>query len=168
MRYQNLLDSYCIKRFTEPELFQGKNVPEELWENSIPTVLLAEHMRNHLGFPITVSGDGNGGYRTWEDHLKVYEKINKDRLDRGKEPIKVPEQSMHLLFNAFDLCPVSGKLSEVFQMKDFLLKQPYRIKVFWKKEEITIHTGITGIGVYSWGVHLDTRGLMGRKAPARW
>lgn len=158
MTLQNLFDHYNIKHFTAAEVLKAKTVPQELWINIIPTVVLADHCRDEVGFPITLSGP-NAGYRTWEDHAKVYKQLG--------QPITTG--SLHLDFNALDLKPVSGEKMELDVMKDFLLNQNYELQINWGKSIVTINKGITGIGRnYGTFVHLDTRGVLGRLHPARW
>lgn len=57
--------------------------------------------------------------------------------------IKGSEQSLHMAFNAFDLRPLDAPLHALAQ---WLHRHPQRASI--------------GLGCYSWGLHLDTRGLL--------
>lgn len=59
--------------------------------------------------------------------------------------------SLHMTCNAFDVSVIGKTPKEVY---DWLDAHPNRV--------------VMGLGLYSSFVHVDTRGLIGRPAPARW
>lgn len=145
MILSELIEKYKIQHFTASEIFRkcSKIPPHEYVENIIPTLLIADAMRDDLGFGIRV----NSAYR--------------DPIHNKK--IGGVSDSLHLIFNALDLAPAdeSGDLEEMkkWLRKDFYI--PYK--------GINLNPNWCGMGLnYNSFVHIDTRGLHGRKAPARW
>ena len=61
------------------------------------------------------------------------------------------DHSLHVAFNAIDLLPRGADPVDVGQ----------RLLLFPSADKL-------GIGVYRTFVHIDTRGMLGRRAPARW
>lgn len=94
-------------------------------------LILWTHVRITIGVALTVGSL----YRTWLHHLAEYDLINKNRKKLGLEPTKVPQDSAHLYGMAIDI-HCKGDVKE-------------KIIALAKK------LGVGGIGVYSWGVHLD-------------
>lgn len=112
--------------------------PARMFRNILPTVEVADWLREEFG-PLVV----NSGYRD-----PLYNEA------AGGEP-----HSLHLAFNALDLRSVDGATPE--QMAAYL--------------ETHRFARMMGIGLYGPGytagpafLHLDTRGLLNRPAPARW
>lgn len=52
----------------------------------------------------------NSGFRTTEDHLRIYKEINDKRKAKGLEPVKIPMSSKHLYASAIDLEDSNSKL----------------------------------------------------------
>lgn len=54
--------------------------------------------------PMVINNDHNKarGYRTHEQHYLIYEKINKQRQEKGLNPVRVPTESKHLFGLAAD------------------------------------------------------------------
>ena len=58
--------------------------------------------------PMTITS----GYRTKEEHYRIYQTINSARLASGKQPITIPTKSMHLIGAAADVADADGSLKE--------------------------------------------------------
>ena len=54
----------------------------------------------------------NSGYRTKEDHFRIYEKINRERASKGLAMLPVPMGSNHLIGAAADISDPLGTLKE--------------------------------------------------------
>lgn len=145
MTLQSLLNKYEINNFTEHEIRQvSSEIPEELYENAIPTLLVIQKMREELGFPMTF----NSAYRDKEKNKEV----------GGSKT------SLHMKFNAFDTRPVSNDPYELALMQEWLLKAKYDVVY----NDIAISQRHMGIGLYDTFLHIDSRGLIGYASPARW
>lgn len=164
MTLQALLNKYEIKHFTEHEIRQVSSaiIPVHLYENIIPTLLVLDAMRKELGFPITLTD----GFRTWEDHERIYHDINTERVKLGKTLIAVPNSSAHLSFNALDSRPTDRGGIKLMEMKTWL-KQFKESDIVYKDKKL--NNSLMGIGFsYRTFVHSDTRYFIGRETPARW
>lgn len=150
-RLQKLMTDYKIEYFSAAELFipMRSFPPEEMYPNIIPTLIVADSLRECCGFPIVVTSS----YRNKAHNQEV-----------GGSP-----DSLHLIFNALDLRPmVPSEYSielmhyyfDEFTCADLPRHYEFDATQFTQKD--------MGIGRYDSFVHIDTRGLMGRKAPARW
>jgi len=128
-----LFDVCKIRYFTVEELTKGKSIPYEYIKNIMPTIAFTDKMRGSLMIPITI----NSSYRD--------EALNKE--------IGGVRNSLHLVFNALDISPVSGKLEDLNEMKEYV-----RIN----------RTNQMGVGYYTTFIHLDFRGELGRKSPVTW
>lgn len=132
-----------IKHFTAKEILNGRDVPDELLDNIIPTVRVLDLLREKYGKAIYI----NSTYRDKDYNKAVGGKKN----------------SLHLDFNAIDFTVVNKKD----------LKQLYETLDAWDKTDnlfdfLPKRTGNMGIGLYDNFIHLDTRSTLNRKAPARW
>lgn len=130
-----------ISHFNTAEITKGKEIPEELQWNIERTLIFLDMMRKDLGFKMLISNS----YRTWEDHLDIYKSL-------GKTLSQVPKRSLHLMFNAVDVMPLSMCKKQITEMHDYVTKKRF--------------FGM-GVGYYPWGLHLDTRGVLGRRS-ATW
>lgn len=65
-------------------------------------------VRRLYGQPMTI----NSGYRTKEDHFRIYEKINEARKKNGQDEIRIPMGSCHLIGAAADIADHDQKLKE--------------------------------------------------------
>lgn len=54
----------------------------------------------------------NSGYRTREDHFRIYNEINKERGKKGLEELTIPWKSNHLIGAAADLHDPFGSLKK--------------------------------------------------------
>jgi len=52
-------------------------------------------------------------FRSREHHLRIYNKINKDRVLAGLNPLTIPFGSKHLVLQAFDCVPKNRPISEL-------------------------------------------------------
>lgn len=65
-------------------------------------------VRAKWGKPMTVTS----GYRTLQDHLRIYSEINARRRKKGLPPMRIPAGSRHLSGQAVDISDPDGKLHE--------------------------------------------------------
>jgi len=148
---QKLMTEYGIEYFSAAELFipMKSFPPEELYPNIIPTLIVADSLRECCGFPISVSSS----YRNKAHNQEV-----------GGSP-----NSLHLVFNALDLRPMMPQEHAIelmhYYFEDYTCEDHPR---FYEFDATKFTQKDMGIGLYNWGLHIDTRGLMGRSVPARW
>ena len=141
---QEELNRHGIKHFTSNEVLRGWDVPEQLLFNIIPTLRILESVRNYFSIPIYVLG----GYRDPE-----YNKA-----------VKGAKNSLHLIFNAIDF--TVGDRRKLQKIHTFLNKlDEGQLMTF---RFLPKFSGNFGIGIYDSFIHLDTRSIFKRKAPARW
>lgn len=137
-----ILRRYGVWSFTPQELASEKAgvPPVNLWDNALLTVLRLQKIRDYFDLPIYVNTKTNyrRGYR------------NK----KSNEAVGGASGSIHMSFNAFDFSIPGVPPRECYHEA---------LKLFPEAE-----TSLWGLGLYPTFVHLDTRGLIGRKAPARW
>ena len=134
-RAHELCDVGREKRVTRPrgkvEVVRLEAPPRALWPNIIPTLHVAEWLRERCGKPIDVTS----GYRD-----PAYNAANGGA-----------EAGLHQDFCALDIVVRDWVPLDVALL---LLDHP--------------DARLLGIWPYSGWVHVDTRGLLGRVAPARW
>jgi hypothetical protein len=87
---KNKLEYYKITNFTIDEITMGRNIPEQLLWNILPTIRVLQELRSKYDKPIFI----NSSYRS-----PAYNK-----LVRGKK------KSLHLDFNAIDFTVVIKKI----------------------------------------------------------
>lgn len=130
-----------LRYFTDKELKNGQSIPEGLENNIEPTALVLDELRHVFGSPIYI----NSTYRSPEYNKSVGGKPN----------------SLHLKYNAID-----------FTVKDkSKLPMLYNLLVEWDARhnfDFLPKAGSMGLGIYDTFIHLDTRQILGRRAPARW
>lgn len=130
-----------FKYFTQRELEMGKTIPDCLYPNIIPTAKVLDALRQWYGKPIYI----NSTYRSPEYNRAI-----------GGSKF-----SLHLEFNAIDF--------SVENKKD--LSKLYNKLVEWDKDyhfTSLPKRNCMGLGLYKTFIHLDTRGVLGRKSPSRW
>lgn len=141
------IKKFGIKHFTLEELLRASNrvPPEKYCDNIIPTLLVADAMREDLGFRIIVPS----AFRT----------PSHNEFEGGEV------WSLHLKFNALDLQADPFTEDRLTEMQNWLLSD---WKVGYNGGFITPDD--CGIGTsYETIIHIDTRGICtDRKAPARW
>lgn len=102
----------------------------------------AEYLRNHYGVPWRITST----YRTSRHELKICRDMGK-----GEEYAqKLAKTSQHVTGHAFDSQPVENHAEIV---SDLAYQFTTRGEVFKALRKL----GITGFGLYDWGVHLDCR-----------
>jgi len=143
-----LLMQSDIRNFSAEELYKKNRPPEELFVNIIPTLTLLQNIRDAIGRPIKI----NSAYRDASHNLAV----------GGKK------DSLHLLFNAIDFKPFAYTEYELIRLVEDLEHNRFACLVTWREKLTTLTPNILGIGLYENFIHLDTRGLLGLKTPARW
>jgi hypothetical protein len=151
MSFQQLLNANGIKHFSEGEVFVNEKPPAELWPNIIPTLIVADHFRSMIGRPIKITSAYRNAYRN---------------LDEGGKPL-----SLHVDFNAVDIRASNDKDKPfVYAEMKRLIEQGFILQCYFRGKEVNISPKVMGIGYYPSGcrVHIDTRALIGRPAPARW
>lgn len=132
-----------ITNFSVAEILQGWEVPEDLHPNIFPTLTVLQHLRTDYGKPIFISS--------------VYRDKTYNKGVGGKS------KSLHLVFNAIDF----------FVEKSNDLKMLYNKLNKWDESgyfKFLPKPGSMGLGLYErqYFIHLDTRGVLNREAPARW
>lgn len=65
-------------------------------------------LRRYWDKPMTVTS----GFRTIEEHMKIYEKKNSERVASGLSKLSIPMGSMHLIGAAADVYDLDGTLKE--------------------------------------------------------
>jgi uncharacterized protein YcbK (DUF882 family) len=139
---KNKLDYYEIKNFTINEITMGRRIPVKLLWNIIPTIRVLQELRNWYSKPIII----NSSFRS-----PSYNKL-----------VGGSKHSLHLEFNALDFT--------IRQRTD--LKELFLLLDNWDKEhrfKFLPKAGSMGIGFYeNRFIHLDTRAVLKRIAPARW
>lgn len=146
------LDKYIensgIRSFSACELIRHNMPPETLYKNIIPTLTILQAIRDYLGRPIKI----NSCYRDEKHNQAVGGKKN----------------SLHLQFNAVDFKPVSFTPRELADLAEDIDANKFASITVWESKLVTITPELLGVGLYDTFIHLDTRGLFGMTAPARW
>lgn len=140
-----LFKEYNIKHFSVNEILAkcSTTPPKHLIDNIIPTLIIVDAIRDDIGIPILI----NSAYRDPQYNFSI----------GGSKT------SLHKEFNALDIRPSDS--SYLGKIREWVLSN-YEIPY---KDNILLTSEITGLGLhYDTFVHIDTRGLLGRKAPARW
>jgi hypothetical protein len=139
---KNKLDYYKIDNFTIDEITMGRKIPGNLLWNILPTIRVLQELRSKYDKPIVIESS----YRS-----PAYNKL-----------VKGKKKSLHLDFNAFDFTVEDKEdLTSLFLQLDIWDKE-YHFKFLPK-------AGSMGIGFYeNRFIHLDTRAILKRVAPARW
>jgi len=139
--------------FSQKELENGQIIPIDLYPNIISTAMILDILREKIKEPIYINS-------TYRDPL--YNKA-----------VGGAKTSLHLQFNAIDFTvkrdSAASKMAAISSIYGTL-------KDFDKKGYIYpghgFKTLITGLGLYLRGsgsfIHIDTRGLLNKKAPSRW
>ena len=122
-----------IRYFTIEEVTKGRRIPKDFLDNIEETIKFVDRMRNDLGFPISITSS--------------YRNENFNKLVGGVK------NSLHLVFNALDCVPTSGKLEELKAMHDYT--------------DIN-KTRQMGVGFYPTFIHIDFRAILSRKSPVTW
>lgn len=133
-----------LKYFTEREIEMGRDIPPSVIDNIIPTVRILDELREVYGKPIFI----NSSYRSPEYNKAV----------KGKP------KSLHLEFNAIDFTVENRKdLGKLFNILEEWDAEKGKFSFLPKVN------GNMGIGLYTGRfIHLDTRSILSRPAPARW
>lgn len=117
------LDEIC-----KPDIFNKVPVDHQL--NMAHLHYAANSLRSHYKKPLTVSS----GYRTLEDHKRIYEKINVKRINDGLQMISAPMGSQHLIGSALDL------YDPTFQIKNWIvdhLELAERLDIYFEDFDAT-------------------------------
>ena len=139
--------------FTQKELENGQTIPFDLYPNIIPTAMVLDILRTKIEEPIYI----NSTYRD-PDYNKS---------------VGGAKSSLHLLFNAIDFSvkrdSVASKMKAISSiygtLKDFDAKGYVYPGFGFQKSVMGLGLYIRGSGSF---IHLDTRGLLGKRAPSRW
>ena len=149
---ENLLEGK-FTWFTQKELENGQVIPVDLYPNIIPTAMVLDILREKIKEPIYINS-------TYRDPLY-------------NASVGGAKNSIHLLFNAIDF---SIKRDSAVAKMAAISSIYATLKDFDKKGYIYpghgFKTLVMGLGLYLRGmrsfIHIDTRGLLGRKSPSRW
>lgn len=134
-----MLDLWGIINFTPAEVMNGNDeIPDGVIDNIKVTLQLLQAIRDDVG-----AVDIHSTYRSPERNKQC-----------GGKP-----DSLHLAFNAIDFCPLGFRPGDLQELYREIVAGKFRSVVSPKQ---------MGIGLYPNFIHVDTRGLLGRKAPARW
>lgn len=144
-----------VENFEDWELTKNRPVPLHLIENILPTILFVQNIRTTIDVKIGISS----GYRG----LLVNAEAGGD------------DDSLHLEFNALDFRPLDFKprgysVADLELLYKRIESGEFNITVMWKGKPVTItpeHLGL-GLSKKKRFIHIDTRGLLGRRAPSRW
>lgn len=143
---QKIKEEYYISNFSVNEIQRGWQIPHKLIPNIIPTLRVLQHLREEEDIPFFI----NSAYRD-----AAY-----------NEAIGGKSGSLHLDFNAIDFTIKESNYAK----KAWRLYQLYKKLDKWDTEGFFSFLGYgkMGLGRYNTFIHLDTRGTLGRKSPARW
>jgi len=140
-----MLKKLGVTNFNLNEVTQRQDdIPEDLQMNIIPTILLLQAIRNDIQKPITIDST----YRSPQHNADVGGKQN----------------SLHMQFNAIDFW-ADVNLEKLYNN---ICHGKYRVNLIWEDKLTMVTPELMGAGLYSNFIHIDTRGLLGRKSPARW
>ncbi len=148
---QKIIADNSITNFTEEEILNGyplRNIPSGLIENIAPTLKLLQLIRTDIGKPIIV-------------HSTYRDKNHNEEV--GGKP-----SSLHLSYNAIDFAPVETSFSQLEAIYHSVLRGKYAFDFTFHGKPFKMNNLIGGVGLYDTFIHIDTRGLLGRLAPAVW
>ena len=148
---KTLLQKNSIVNFTEAEILHKNSlsaIPEELIPNIFPTLKILQQIRTDLNIPIKI----NSTFRTKEHNAAI-----------GGSP-----NSLHLYFNAIDFSVKGFTAANYNNLVYRINARCYITSIEFQEENRILTPSIMGIGLYPNFIHIDTRGLLGFKAPARW
>ncbi|MGE5353431.1 MAG: D-Ala-D-Ala carboxypeptidase family metallohydrolase [Acidobacteriota bacterium] len=140
---KDLLEKYGIRDFTEGELFRKCIPPAVLYENILPTLCILQKIRDTIGVPIFI----HSAYRDPVYNYRVHGAIH----------------SLHLKFNALDFSPLRFDSAQVRNLFYDIVSGKFNLEMQWKGNLISVNEKLMGIGLYPAFIHLDTRGVFGRK-----
>lgn len=145
-KIQEIKQTYNIINFSVNEIQRGWQIPPKLIPNIIPTLRVLQYLREEENINFFIKSS----YRD-----PAYNKAE------GGKP-----NSLHLDFNAVDFTIAESNYAK----KAWRLWQMYKKLNKWDTEGYFdfLGYGMMGLGRYNTFIHLDTRGTLGRKSPARW
>jgi uncharacterized protein YcbK (DUF882 family) len=147
----SLISQHKIINFSAAEILHNNNIadiPEELIPNIFPTLKILQLIRTDLNIPIKI----NSTFRTKEHNTAV-----------GGSP-----NSLHLHFNAIDFSVKGFTAANYNNLVYRINARCYITSIEFQEENRILTPNIMGIGLYPNFIHIDTRGLLGFKVPARW
>ncbi|MGE5432377.1 MAG: D-Ala-D-Ala carboxypeptidase family metallohydrolase [Syntrophomonadaceae bacterium] len=144
----SLLHKYSITDFSAGELFRKCTPPASLYENVIPSLCIIQKIRSAISVPIVI-------------HSAYRDPLYNARVHGAK-------CSLHLEFNALDFSPLSFTPLQIRNLCLDIALGKFNLEMDLKDHHIFVNPGVMGLGLYPTFIHLDTRGLLGRKAPRRW
>ena len=169
--FHEFIRSLKLRHFTAEELVEPEystEPPRELWHNAVGVLTVADAVREELGFPLRILS----AYRNPEDNRKA---------GGGK-------RSRHQFFEALDLAPAAEIVEELehklVKLHTYLDVWRREGRIFALEQNISsacwrwVRRGLGekrrnpsprdlppaafrfrgGLGLYPWGVHVDTRG----------
>lgn len=93
------------------------DIPIEHQHNLEELLTRMNKVRDTWGKPMTVTS----GYRSMQDHLRIYSKINAERTAKGLPALSIPRSSKHLIGAAVDISDPDGSLYQWCQDNEVLL-----------------------------------------------
>ncbi len=148
MEIIKLLTDNEVVNFTDQELTFGRSVPLRLLENIIPTSIILQKIRTAEEVEFFI----RSGYRDPQTNLQA----------GGSE------KSLHMEFNAVDFCPSGYVKSDLEKLLSRIEEGEFNTTICFKGKVITVTPEHMGLGLSDSFIHMDTRGLLGRKSPERW
>ncbi|MHB1688729.1 MAG: YcbK family protein [Ignavibacteriaceae bacterium] len=148
---KTLLQKHNITNFTEGEILHGNNIediPNELIQNIFPTLKILQLIRTDINIPVSI----NSSFRTPQHNAAI-----------GGSP-----GSLHLYFNAIDFSVKGFTAANYSHLAYRINARSYVTSIEFQEENRILTPNIMGIGLYPNFIHIDTRGLLNLKAPARW
>lgn len=146
-----IIEEYRIRNFTVAEVLvrnKEEDILSGLIENIIPTLVMLQEIRDYVNVPIII----NSSYRSPEYNKRIGGASN----------------SLHLKFNAIDFSPTGFKRADYDELLYRINARYFNRVIKFKGKETLISPAVMGIGLYPNFMHIDTRGLIGLKAPSRW
>ncbi len=95
------------------------DIPLTHQHNLEELLLRINKFRLVYGKPMSVTS----GYRTMQDHIRIYSKINAERVKNNLPEIKVPTKSSHLTGCAVDIYSPTSELMDFCKSNIELLEQ---------------------------------------------
>lgn len=130
----NISEHFKLYEFESPDTNEVKIDPELVQKLEILRKLVSDYLGKDT--PLII----NSGYRTWEHHKYIYE-VELGYGDKWEEHIST--KSKHLY----------GIASDIKKVPRLSINQ---------LANLAEDAGFDGIGKYSWGIHVDTRGYRAR------
>ncbi|MGE5680524.1 MAG: D-Ala-D-Ala carboxypeptidase family metallohydrolase [Bacillota bacterium] len=149
MSIKEITELYGINDFSIEEITHNQdNIPEEYHDNIIPTLCILQKIRNSIRQPIQICST----YRNPEYNKKA----------------GGAKRSLHLVFNAIDFYPLGFNSFSLNKLFSQIADGKFDCEINFKGKAVGVSHKVMGLGLYKRFIHIDTRGILGRRAPAKW